>query len=258
LIQDADTESEVVDRLRAAGCVFAEDEARLLCAEATDDEHLSVLVQRRATGEPLEYLLGWAQFCGLRIVVEPGVFVPRKRTEFLVAQAVVLRPRVMVDLCCGSGAIAAAVLARLGPIEVHAVDVDPAAVRCAKRNVRGSVYEGDLFDPLPSALAGRVDVLVANAPYVPSGSVDLMPREARLYEARSALDGGADGVDVQRRVLAGALHWLAPRGHVLVETSRTQAAAGVRACAAAGLHADVVHSDDHDATVLVATVSGDR
>jgi release factor glutamine methyltransferase len=251
-------EADVVERLRAAGCVFAEDEARLLCAEAADDAGLDALVQRRAAGEPLEQVLGWTQFCGLRIAVEPGVFVPRRRTEFLVARAIALRPQVLVDMCCGSGAIAAAVHAALGAVEVYAVDVDPAAVCCAKRNVTGAVYEGDLFDALPPTLAGRVDVLVANAPYVPSESVAIMPREARLYEARVALDGGADGMDVQRRVIAGAPHWLTPGGHVLVETSRAQAAAGVEACASAGLQAEVVRSEDYDATVLVATVNAGR
>lgn len=237
--------------------MFAEDEARLLGEAARDDAHLGALVQRRVGGEPLEQVLGWAQFCGLRIAVEPGVFVPRRRTEFLVAQAIALRPRVLVDLCCGTGAIAAAVAAALG-IEVHAVDVDPAAVRCARRNLAGSVYEGDLFDALPPTLAGRVDVLVANAPYVPSDSIALMPREARLYEPPVALDGGPEGVDVQRRIIAGAVHWLAPHGHLLVETSPNQAAAGVQACAVSGLSAEVVRSEEYDSTVLVATVSGGR
>ncbi len=235
--------------------MFAEDEALLLSAEALDDAQLETLVRRRESGEPLELVLGWAEFCGLRVAVEPGVFVPRRRTEFLVTQAVVLRPQVLVDMCCGSGAIAAAVLASLGAVEAYAVDVDPAAVRCARRNVKGvkgHVYEGDLFAALPAELAGRVDVLVANAPYVPSESVELMPREARLYEPRVALDGGADGVDVQRRVIAGASHWLAPHGYVLVETSPAQAAAGSHACAAAGLQVRVVRSDELDATVLVA------
>jgi release factor glutamine methyltransferase len=133
-------ESKVVDRLRAAGCVYAEDEARLLTGEAASPAELEQLVDRRAAGEPLEYVLGWASFCGLRIAVEPGVFVPRRRTEYLVDQAVALRPRVLLDLCCGTGAIAAAVRARLPDVEVHAVDIDPAAVRCARRNLTGAVY----------------------------------------------------------------------------------------------------------------------
>ena len=114
-----------------------------------------------------------------------------------------------------------------GDVELHAADLDPAAVRCARRNVAaagGRVYQGDLYAPLPKQLRGRVDVLVANAPYVPADAVALMPPEARLYEARVALDGGVDGLDVLRRVAAGAAEWLAPGGRLLVETSEAQAA----------------------------------
>lgn len=250
--------SEIVARLRAAGCVFAVDEARLLLAEAHNAADLERLVQRRIDGEPLEQVLGWADFCGLRIAVAPTVFVPRRRSEFLVERAGALRPQVLVDMCCGTGAIGAAVYARDTSVEVHAVDVDEAAVQCAQRNVTGSVYQGDLFDPLPAGLKGRVDVLVANAPYVPTDAVELMPREARLYEARIALDGGPDGTEVQRRVIAGAREWLAPHGHVCIETSPAQAAAGAAACAAAGLDAIMLRDEERDATVLDATVSAGR
>lgn len=250
------SESDLVERLRTAGCVFAEDEARLLSSEAADPAQLERMVERRIAGEPLEQILGWASFCGLRIAVEPGVFVPRRRTEFLVEQVAALRPKVLVDLCCGNGAIAAAVQKRTEGVEIHAVDIDPAAVRCARRNLSGNVYDGDLFDPLPRRLVGYVDVLVANAPYVPTGEVELMPREARLHEARVALDGGADGIDVQRRVIAGTPGWLAPGGHLLIETSPDQASAGLDACAAAGFDARVVRNDD--ATVLVATLNCGR
>ena len=153
-------------------------------------------------------MLGWAEFCGLRIAVDPGVFVPRRRTEFLAGQAIRLaRPgAVVLDLCCGSGALAAALAAAVDRAEVHAADIDPAAVRCARRNLAaagGHVYQGDLFAPLPPGLRGRVDILLANVPYVPTGEVGLLPPEARDYEARVALDGGADGLGVLRRVAAG-------------------------------------------------------
>jgi len=120
------------------------------------------MVDRRAAGVPLEHVLGWAEFCGLRIAVDPGVFVPRRRTEFLARQAAALaRPRaVVVDLCCGSGAVGAALAAALDRVELYAVDIDPAAVRCARRNLAGAggqVYEGDLYQPLPATLRGRVD-----------------------------------------------------------------------------------------------------
>jgi release factor glutamine methyltransferase len=244
----------VVRRLRGAGCVFAEDEARLLMESATTPSDLAAMVDRRAAGLPLEHVLGWAEFCGLHVAVDPGVFVPRRRTEFLARQAIELArgPRpVVVDLCCGSGAIGAAVAASLGEAELYAVDVDPTAVRCARRNVTGQVYEGSLYDPLPAQLRGRVDVLVANVPYVPSGVVGLMPPEARLYEPRIALDGGTDGLDVLRRVAEGASRWLAPGGHLLVETSESQAPVALRSFAAHGLQARVATSEELDATVVV-------
>ena len=254
---------DVAARLRAAGCVFAEDEARLLLDAAATAAELDDLVARRIAGEPLEQILGWAEFAGLRIVVQRGVFVPRRRTELLVREAAALVRRavapghspVVVDLCCGSGAVAAALLDRLEGIEVHAADIDPAAVRCARTNLagRGHVYEGDLDGPLPATLRGRVDLLVANAPYVPTEAIGLMPPEARLHEARVALDGGADGVDVQRRIAAAAPGWLAPGGHVLVETGREQVPLTVRAFEGAGLTTRVVRSAELSATVVVGT-----
>src|SRR5262245_29444624 len=127
----------IVNRLRAAGCVFAEDEARLLVGAARSPADLAAMVDRRAAGLPIEYVVGWAEFAGLRVAVAPGVFVPRRRTEFLVDQAAALtRPgAVVVDLCCGSGAVGAALAAAVEGIELHAADIDPAAVRCARRNL---------------------------------------------------------------------------------------------------------------------------
>jgi len=249
---------EVVALLRAAGCVFAEDEADLLLAAARTPAELADMVDRRVQGLPLEQILGWAEFCGLRIVVAPGVFVPRRRTELLVAQAIALAPdaAVVVDLCCGSGAVGAALLAALDGAEVHAADIDPAAVRCARRNVvgpRGHVYEGDLDAPLPVELHGRVDLLVANAPYVPTDEIRLMPPEARLHEPQTALDGGADGLDLHRRVAEAAPRWLAPGGHVLIETSARQAPRTARLLSDVGLVAQVVTDDELDGTVVVAT-----
>jgi release factor glutamine methyltransferase len=250
--------SSVVARLRAAGCVFAEDEARLLVSAAQTPAELVAMVDRRVAGVPLEHLLGWAEFCGLRLAVDPGVFVPRRRTEFLVGQAAALARSgaVVVDLCCGSGAVGAALTAVLGRVELYAVDIDPAAVRCARRNVSdtgGQVFEGDLYEPLPGTLRGRVDVLVANAPYVPSDEIGLMPPEARVHEPRVALDGGGDGLDVVRRVADAAPPWLAPGGHVLVETSKRQAPHALDAFARNGLIPRVVGSDDLNATVVIGT-----
>jgi release factor glutamine methyltransferase len=248
----------VVTRLRAAGCVFAEDEAELLLSAATTPDQLAGMVERRVVGHPLEHVLGWAEFRGLRIAVDPGVFVPRRRTEFLIDEAVALaRPgAVVVDLCCGSGALGVALAAALERVELHAADVEPAAVRCARRNVTavgGQVYQGDLYQALPVALRGRIDVLLANAPYVPTREIGLLPPEARVYEPLVALDGGADGLDVQRRVAAEAANWLAPGGHLLIETSRRQALRTAETFALGGLDARVVSCEERYATVVVGT-----
>jgi len=250
--------SVIVPRLRAAGCIFAEDEARLLISAARTPADLTAMVDRRAAGRPLEHVLGSAEFCGLRIAVESGVFVPRRRTEFLVRQAAALaRPRaVVVDLCCGSGAVGVALVAALGRAELHVVDIDPVAVRCAHRTVAaagGHVYEGDLYQPLPAALRGRIDVLVANPPYVPTGAIGMLPPEARIHEPRVALDGGADGLAVQRRVIAAAPQWLASGGHLLVETSEHQAPQAAGTVAHNGLIPRVARSDELDATVVIGT-----
>ena len=267
----------VVTRLRAAGCVFAEDEARLLAAAARTPAELTAMVGRRAAGLPLEHVLGWAEFCGLRIAVEPGVFVPRRRTEFLVGQAAALArdtagaaasapaspaERVVVaDLCCGSGALGVALAGALGQAELHAADIEPAAVRCARRNVAtvgGRVYEGDLYDPLPATLRGRVRILLANVPYTPPGEIGPLPAEARLHEPQVALDGGPDGLDLLRRVAADAPGWLAPGGSLLSETSEDQAPAAESILARAGLTTRVARCDDLNATVVIGTRPGRR
>ncbi|MEV0623414.1 putative protein N(5)-glutamine methyltransferase [Nonomuraea sp. NPDC050404] len=256
--------SAIVARLRAAGCVFAEDEAELLVSAAPDPDALAAMVERRVAGEPLEHVLGWARFCGLRVAVEPGVFVPRPRTEFLIQEAVALARAVagtpvILDMCCGTGAMGAAVAAGPARAELHAADLDPVAVRCARRNLTGAhVYEGDLYEPLPATLRGRVDLLIASPPYVPSESVGLLPPEARLHEPLLALDGGTDGLDVVRRVIAGASGWLAPGGHLLVETSERQAAETADAVRAAGLSARVATSDELDATAVIGALPDPR
>ncbi|GAA2276363.1 putative protein N(5)-glutamine methyltransferase [Nonomuraea roseoviolacea subsp. roseoviolacea] len=308
------TPSAITARLRAAGCVFAEDEAELLTSTARTPADLAVMVDRRVAGLPLEQVLGWAEFCGLRVTLVPGVFVPRRRSEFLAAQAIDLARRtladgaagpvpdaggpaaasgglaagrrlVVVDLCCGSGALGAAVAAALStpaaeeravdgdmhagggrlaetrtadgsPVELHAADLDPVAVRCARRNLApagGHVHQGDLYEPLPERLRGRIGVLLASPPYVPTDAIGLLPAEAREHEPLLALDGGADGLDIVRRVIAGAPLWLAPGGHLLVETSERQAANTAEAMARAGLTPRVTHSDELYATVVTGT-----
>ena len=270
--------SAIITRLKAAGCVFAEDEAQLLSAAARTPAELDVMVEQRAAGLPLEQVVGWAEFCGLRIAVTPGVFVPRHRTEFLVHQAVALarqgtpgghaapavrradgpagRPQaVVVDLCCGAGAVGAALDAALDGVELYAADIDPVAVQCARRNIgdRAQVYEGDLYDPLPDSLRGRVDILAANVPYVPTEEIGLLPPEARLHEPLVALDGGSDGLEIMRRVAAEAPQWLAPGGGMLVETSERQAPQAFETIARAGLIPRVASSAELSATVVIGT-----
>jgi release factor glutamine methyltransferase len=271
-----ETDLQVVARLRAAGCVFAEDEAAILAASADTPAQLDDMVARRVGGEPLEQVVGWAEFAGLRVLVGPGVFVPRRRSEYLVEVAVRLAgrpgdavPRVIVDLCCGTGALGLAVAVqlsagdadgrasadvRLSGVELHAADLDPAAVACTRRNVEpagGHVYAGDLFSALPDSLRGQIGVLICNAPYVPTSEIAFMPGEARDHEAPMALDGGADGLAVLRRVAVEAPAWLAPGGVLLVETSERQAPAMAAAMDAAGLAARV-HSDDEWGATVVA------
>jgi release factor glutamine methyltransferase len=250
---------DLVAALRAAGCVFAEDEARLLREQAPRPDELAELVRRRVAGEPLEHVLGWAEFAGLRIPVGPGVFVPRRRTALLVDEAVAVLARapgaVVVDVCCGSGVVAAALAARLArqDVEIHAADVDPAAVRAARSTLAGTaqVHEGDLLDALPERLRGRIDVIVASPPYVPSDAVRLMPPEARDHEPRIALDGGADGLDVVRRLVGAAPGWLRTRGHLLLDLGEAQAPLATSILDAADFDARVASDSQLGATVVV-------
>lgn len=248
--------TRVVERLRRAGCVFAEDEAALLVATAGSPGQLRALVSRRVTGEPLEQVLGWAELCGVRVAVAPTVFVPRRRTELLATMAADLaRPGdAVVELCCGTGAVTAVLAVRVPGLELHAADIDPAAVDCARLNLGRygvAVHQGDLYAPLPAGLRGRVGLLVANAPYVPSGEIPLLPAEARDHEARRALDGGPDGLDVQRRIAEGLTDWLAADGLVLVETGARQVARSKALLSAVGLRTSVVRDDGLGATVVV-------
>lgn len=308
----------LVARLRAAGCVFAEDEAALLLAAATDADHLESLVTQRIAGFPLEHLLGWAEFRGLRVAVGPGVFVPRQRTSFLVEQAIALgrsmirppvsagiahhstagktvagttiaaartaagehqpvRPRTLthlvettvahadstliaLDMCCGCGALGLAFAKEIAEegirVELTAADIEPAAVACARENlgvVGALVVEGDLFDAVPADLRGRVHILLANTPYVPSEDIAWMPPEARDHEPRRALDGGADGLDVLRRIATVAGEWLCAGGHLLVEESEEQAPVAAGIMREYGLSARIVECEDMGATVVIGT-----
>lgn len=254
----------VVARLRAAGCVWAEDEAALLEAAAGTGADLDALVVRRVAGEPLELVLGWVDFLGRLLSVAPGVFVPRRRTELLARTTlahlarlgeVTVEQVVVVEMCCGVAPVAACLEGVRA--EVHAADVSTSALACARRNApAAALHAGDLFDALPGRLRGRVGVLAANAPYVPTERIASMPPEARDHEPRAALDGGADGVDLHRRLAAGADVWLAPGGVLLVETSPSQATLTTAAMEAIGLATEVVVDDAIGGCVAVGVKPG--
>jgi release factor glutamine methyltransferase len=255
--------------LRAAGCVYAEDEARILTEAAHSADELRSFLDRRAAGEPLEYIVGWAEFCGLRVGVRAGVFRPRRRSEFLVECAIrIVRSKParardearrvkVLDMCCGSGAIGLAVATRAGDVELLAADDSPLAVECALENlarVGGRVYLGDLFAPIPRTELHAMDLIVANAPYVPTDEIQRQPGEARLHEPMPALDGGSDGATVQRRILASAAQWLRAPGHVLIETSGDMSALTASIAEGAGFSVEISESPKMDATVVMATL----
>jgi release factor glutamine methyltransferase len=250
--------------LAGAGCVSAAAEADWLLEEAPHEEALRAMVARRAAGEPLQYVIGWAPFGRLRLAVGPGVFVPRPETEGLADRAArhlraaevpegsgepgsgaPVRP-VAVDLCTGSGAIACFLAAEVPGARVLATELDPEALAWARVNAEQHGVEllaGDLDAPLPAELAGRVDVLCANVPYVPSGAIATLPSDVRDHEPRLSLDGGPDGLDVFRRLAGRAGHWLAPGGRLFAEIGEDQAEAAAALLTAAGLAAVVVHQD---------------
>ncbi len=216
--------------LSSAGFVAATEEAgELITRAAGDADLLDALVGRRLSGEPLAWITGSAAFCGAEVRVDPGVYVPRHQSEPLAYRAAARLPATgtAVDLCTGSGAIARMLaLARPGA-RVVACDVAERAVDCATGN-GVEVYCGDLFAPLPPSVAGRVDVVVGVVPYVPTSALPLLARDTLTFESPLAYDGGADGTDVLRRVVAESPAVLRRGGALLLELGgeQTQALAG--------------------------------
>jgi release factor glutamine methyltransferase len=208
----------LVARLRAVGCVFAEDEAAEIRRVHGDDaDAADTIVAARKAGIPLEQALGVARFAGVEVEVGEGVFVPRLRAEPLVDEAVAAAPdaRVIVDLGCGSGAIAAALRWRLPVAQVHGVDVDPIALHYAARNGRRHGFEahlGDWWQALPRTLRGRIDLAVAYLPHVPTARLSGIAGDYKNHEPERAVAGGTDGLDPLRAVVAGMDDWLAPDG----------------------------------------------
>lgn len=247
--------TSVILKLREAGCVFAEDEARLLCEHAKDQDHLHELVERRIAGEPLEYLVGFVEFLGRPYSLGPGVFIPRQRSELLVDVATWIghdgSGTDILDLCCGVGALGIAVRNRIAG-RVIGADISAEAVAYARENGISETYTGDLFAALPDVYRNKISVLIANAPYVPRTAIADMPRESREYEPVFAVDGGSDGMDIQRRVLAEAGDWLAPGGSLFTETSAPQAEALLQEAVELGWNAWVIRDGERGAHVLVA------
>jgi len=249
----------LTERLTAAGCIAADEEADELMAAAADEATLEAFVGRRERGEPLAWITGSTQFCGHRVMVDRGVYVPRPQSEALAQRAAALLavagPAFAVDLCTGSGAVAVHLKATRPEAVVTAVDADIRAASCARRNGVLAVV-GNLGAPLvPRAF----DVVTAVAPYVPTGAIALLPADVQRYEPRLALDGGIDGLDVVRRVVASASALLRPGGWLLIEVGGAQDRALATTLDASGFGAATTwHDEDGDLRGLAAQLVSAR
>jgi release factor glutamine methyltransferase len=235
----------IVRTLEGGGCVAPGAEAdALLEASAEGIGRIEELVARRLDGEPLAWITGSVVFCGVRVHIDPGVFVPRPHSEWLARRAIELLSAqgVAVDLCTGSGAVAAVMASARPEATVIATDLDPVAVACARRNGVHTL-QGDLDEPLPRSLRGRVEVMTAVVPYVPSEELHLLPRDVVANEPRHALDGGPRGTTVLARAAVAAARWLHPGGSVLLELGGDQADAVATLLSREGLSGIAVHRD---------------
>jgi release factor glutamine methyltransferase len=197
-------------------------------AIAGPSKPLEELVTRRLEGEPLQYIEGSAAFGPLDLLVDERVLVPRPETEglFEIATKMVRNPKVIVDLCTGSGALALALKQAFPSAAVFATDISPDALAVAEENKnrnRLDVYLGlgDLFDPLPASILGEVDLLVVNPPYVSEVDFDKLPDDVRR-EPRVALVAGRSGLEVIQSIGASASRWLRPGGVLVCEIGETQ------------------------------------
>jgi release factor glutamine methyltransferase len=235
----------VVAELAEGGCVAPAEEADALFQASSEGVgRIEDLVARRLSGEPLAWITGSVLFCGVRILVDPGVFVPRPHTQAMARRAAALLPAtgIAVDLCTGSGAVAAVLASAHPEATVVATDADPVAVACARRN-GVSALVGDLDEPLPPSLRGCVDVMTAVVPYVPTEELAFLPRDVLANEPRIALDGGPRGTTVLVRAAEAAARWLTPGGSVLLELGGDQADEVTAAFEKLGLSGIRVHRD---------------
>jgi release factor glutamine methyltransferase len=246
-------------RLSTAGFVAAEEEADELVARAAGDVGLlESLVGRRLTGEPLAWITGSTSFCGLDVLVHPGVYVPRWQTEPLARRAAarLAENGTAVDLCTGAGAIAKTVVTTRPHARVVASDIDSRAVACAVAN-GVDAYCGDLFAPLPPGLEGRTDVVVSVVPYVPTSALALLPRDTLTFESPMSYDGGTDGTEILRRVLSDSRRFLRPGGALLLELGGAQAEVLDDELARLGyVDVTVLVDEDGDVRGIDATLGG--
>lgn len=250
--------ADVAGRLAAAGCVAAAEEAAELVSAVPDANTLEAYVGRREQGEPLAWITGAVRFCGRRVLMTAGMFVPRPQSEELAFRAAALLAARgpggrAADLCTGSGAVASHLAAAGGGATVVGVDREVRAVGCARRNgVRAIV--GDVGEPLRS---GVFDVVTAVAPYVPTGAIGVLPSDVQRYEPRVALDGGPDGLDLVRRVVDAGARLLRPGGWLLAEIGGDQDRALAPVLERFSFRAvDVWHDEDGDLRGLAAQATG--
>jgi release factor glutamine methyltransferase len=214
--------------LARAGCVAADEEAAELAdAAAGDLPRLASLLERRLAGEPLAWVTGQAVFGRLTLRIDPGVYVPRWQSLELVERAARhladgRPPGRAIDLCTGSGAVAAALALRRPTACIVATDCEPTAVTCARANGVDAVL-GDLFGPVSPEWRGQTDVVVGVAPYVPTGALRLLPHDTLAFETLTHYDGGPDGTAALGRVVSEAPRFLRPGGALLLELGGNQA-----------------------------------
>lgn len=240
-------QAQVIARLAAGGFLAPEEEAAELLAAAGDDaRRLEALVVRRLTGEPLAWITGSTMFCGRRVLVDAGVYVPRPHTEPLALRAAEILPErgVAVDVCTGSGAIAAVLRTRRPRARVVATDIDQRAVDCARRNGVDAL-QGDLTAALPAVLEGTVDVLTAVVPYVPTAEMPFLQRDTFAFESTLGYDGGRDGARMLRRVVRESSRFVRAGGVLLLELGGTQAGVLAASLTSAG-YAEVRELEDED------------
>ncbi|MGH2789227.1 MAG: N5-glutamine methyltransferase family protein [Actinomycetota bacterium] len=234
------------EALAKAGFLAPEAEADALVeASAEGSGPINRLVARRLQGEPLAWITGFIRFCGVRVRVDAGVFVPRPHTEQLARRAAALLPHdgVAVDLCTGCGAVAVVLRAAHPQATVVATGLDQAAVACARANGVQALV-GDLDEPLPRSLRGSVDLMTAVVPYVPSDQLHLLPRDVLANEPATAIDGGPRGTVVLTRAAQAAARLLRPGGTVLLEIGGDQAEELATTLNDLGLSRVAVHRDE--------------